>query len=126
MADLELPQVPGAGAGEGRITRVVGSGVPEAEAGGSDARTGRGRLSREERIHYANSVWVAVLRKTGRNEVTCMAPAEWQVLSRWMEIPIPLRVVLRGIKDCGGNPGPPRGVRAGVEQAYVQWRKALA
>ena len=83
-------------------------------------------MSREERIHYANAVWVAVLRKTGRNEVTCMAPAEWQVLSRWMEIPIPLRVVLRGIKDCGGKPGTLLGVRAGVEQAYVQWRKALA
>ena len=80
----------------------------------------------DQRRVYSESVWSNFQDKAATPSTRMMSSAEWALLASWMDRGIPLRVVLRGIKDCGGKPGTLLGVRAAVEEAYVQWRKAMA
>lgn len=82
-------------------------------------------LTNGQREVYASHVWDAVVQR--RCSVAPeMSSAEWHVLATWMDKGIPLRIVLRGIKDCTGTPRTLLCFRAAVEEAAHKWRRALA
>lgn len=81
-------------------------------------------MTPEERQGYAREAWRAFQgRRAGRNH---MSPAEWHVVAGWMDREVPLRVVLRGIEDCGGPPKTLLGIVGAVEEAYRHWQRSLS
>jgi hypothetical protein len=56
-----------------------------------------------------------------------MSPAEWALVCKWMD-ELPLRVVLRGINDCGGKLEPKTPLLyAGpaVLEAAERWQRGM-
>jgi hypothetical protein len=81
-------------------------------------------MTGSEQIDYATTIWAAVRERIGKPQ-HFMSSAEWAQVVKWRDEGIPLRVVLRGIADCGGQPRTLLGVAPAVEEAYRRWRKSL-
>jgi len=81
-------------------------------------------MTREERGDYARAVWDAFEKKRGHSQQ--MSPAEWHVLATWMDLNIPLRVVLRALDDAGDKGRTLSYYFLPVEQAYRRWKEAVA
>lgn len=67
------------------------------------------RVVVSQRGEYAKAVWEAwVKRRGGTSEIadSTPSPQEWHLAAHWFDEQVPLRIVLRGIADCGGKPGP--------------------
>ena len=77
-------------------------------------------MTEEQKQIYADAVWQAA----GGGRI--MSPAEWDLLRGWMDAEIPLRVVLRGIKDTNRPSRSLLYYRRPVKEAIEHWRKALA
>lgn len=80
----------------------------------------------EERLEFRSAVWEAWVAKRGPGGPD-MSNAEWVLVCRWMNVGWPLRIVLRGIKDCSeGNITPTTTlfyVEPAVVEAAKRWRK---
>jgi hypothetical protein len=88
-----------------------------------------GLVKAEDRIDYARLVWKAWLAKRQDNGMGFMTPAEWFLITKWMDAEVPLRIVLRGIQDCAGKIGPRTQLTyaaSSVEEAVNQWDKAMS
>lgn len=59
-------------------------------------------MSESERTSYARIVWKAFRDRAGHPETHQMATAEWDLLRRWMDKSVPLRVVLHAIAETKG------------------------
>jgi hypothetical protein len=104
-----------------------GEGGAGGEPSGRERRAGE-RLTPAEREKYAREVWAAWQQRIGGNG-EAMSSAEWDTVTRWMDVGVPLRIVLRGIQDCGGQPTPHHTllyVQPAVNEAFERWRRALA
>jgi uncharacterized protein YdaU (DUF1376 family) len=80
-----------------------------------------------QREQYGRAVWDAWREKRGRGGPE-MSSAEWDLIAKWMDQSVPLRVVLRGIADCRGQltPSKPLTYAApAVREAIQQWRKSI-
>lgn len=55
-----------------------------------------------------------------------MSPAEFYVLSGWMDQGIPLPVILRAFGEFKGTPRKLEAMQAPVRRAYDYYRKAMA
>jgi hypothetical protein len=84
----------------------------------------------EDRIDYARIVWAEWLKRRKDDGMGFMTPAEWFLITQWMDAEVPLRIVLRGIQDCAGRGIGPRTqltyVSSSVDEAVRMWRKAIA
>jgi hypothetical protein len=81
-------------------------------------------LTREQRIDYARAVWQAFEDKRGQEQQP--SSAEWHVLAGWMDLDIPLRVVLRAMADTGGRAKRLDYYAGPVREAYKRWLEAVA
>jgi len=82
-------------------------------------------MSDQRRI-YAESVWSAFKDKAATPSTRMMSPAEWALLSKWVDRGIPLRIVLRAIRDHLGHPRTLLTLEASVQEAWRHWQRALA
>jgi len=78
----------------------------------------------EQRIQYARTVWSCMEDRWGAERI--MSPAEWDLLRRWMDRDVPLRVVLRGLADTVGNGRGLLYYERCVEETIERWRRTLA
>lgn len=81
-------------------------------------------MTDEQRRGYAAAVWEHFTARTGRTE-RLMSAGEWWTLSRWMDLEIPLRVVLRGMDDSARRALNLAWYDGPVRDAYDRWRRAL-
>jgi hypothetical protein len=85
-------------------------------------------MTSEHRTDYAREIWKAWLERRQDNGMGFQTPAEWFLITKWMDQEIPLRIVLRGIQDCAGKIGPRTSllyVESSVNEAYRHWRLAI-
>ena len=57
----------------------------------------------DQRQEYAAEVWAEFLRVSGQRSTRMATAVEFDVLKRWMDAGVPLRIVLRGMADCVGK-----------------------
>lgn len=82
----------------------------------------------DDRIEYARIVWQEWLTRRQDNGMGFQTPAEWFLITQWMDAEIPLRIVLRGMRDCAGKIGPRTQltyIQSSVEEAARHWRLAV-
>ncbi len=77
----------------------------------------------EDRISFARAVWheFRLKAQTKRD----MSSAEYVLIGRWMDRPIPLPVVLRGIGDFVGRPRRLEAVEQSVDRSAAYWHQAM-
>lgn len=80
------------------------------------------KLSADNRVVYAQSVWAAFQNKARTHRD--MSSAEFNLVRRWLDRGVPLFVVLRGINDFTGKPGRLEAVEQSVERSVGYWHKA--
>ena len=85
-------------------------------------------MTPEHRTDYARIVWQAWLDRHQDNGMGFQTPAEWFLITKWMDAEIPLRIVLRGIQDVRGKIGPRTQltyVASSVDEAFQRWHRAI-
>lgn len=80
-------------------------------------------MSPDQRIEYGRAVWSA--HQARRRDERIMSPAEWDLIRRWMDQKIPLRVVLRGIADTARAGRSLLYYEPSVTAAIKSWERAL-
>lgn len=81
-------------------------------------------VRREDREHVGRAVWDEFCKLSGRER--CASPAEWDVLSKWMDKGIPLPVILRAFGEFKGRPRVLTAMEGPVARAYEYYRQAMA
>ena len=79
----------------------------------------------DQRRLYVEAIWAAFQERAATPTTRMMSPAEWALLSKWMDAKIPLRIVLRAIQDHRGQPRSLLALQASVEEEYRHWQRAL-
>ena len=77
----------------------------------------------EDRVHFARAVWSEFQKLSGQER--CMSPAEFWVLSGWMDQGIPLPVILRAFGEFRGKPRKLEAMQTPVRKAYDYYRQAM-
>ena len=80
-------------------------------------------MRREDRESFARAVWDEFQKLSGQER--CMSPAEFWVLSGWMDSDVPLPVILRAFGEFKGTPRKLEAMQTPVWKAYDYWFKAL-
>lgn len=80
-------------------------------------------LRQEDREHVARAIWGEFEKLSG--EERCASPAEWYVLSKWLDASIPLPVILRAFGEFEGKPRRLGAMEGPVARAYRYWRDAM-
>jgi hypothetical protein len=80
-------------------------------------------MNAEDRPTYARAVWEQFQAKAGTQRD--MSPAEFWVISKWMDRSIPLPIVLRGLEEFAGRPRRLEAVVDSVNRAYAYWFQAV-
>ena len=80
-------------------------------------------MRREDRPTFAAAVWDEFCKLSGQER--CMSPAEWYVLSGWMDQQIPLPVILRAFGEFQGKPRKLEAMQTPVRKAAEYWFKAM-
>jgi len=75
-----------------------------------------------ERAHYIAAVVHAIHGKTP--EAARISSADFDIVAKWMDRDIPLRVVLQGIEDMD-KPASIRHARPAIEQEIERWHRAV-
>jgi len=78
-----------------------------------------------DRMMFVMACWDAFVAKRGPSAQAC-SPAEWGIMANWYDAGWPLRIVLRGIKDCAGQMSARSTVgyvTPAVQEAVRQWYK---
>jgi len=60
-------------------------------------------LTQGQRFEYSKEVWLEFIKRRGSVR-PAMSSLEWNQICTWMDDQVPLRVVLTGIRECGGTP----------------------
>lgn len=80
----------------------------------------------EQRQEWAAAVWEAFQEHSGDRTTRLMSPSEWATLKGWMDRGIPLRVILRGIRETRGKGGKLLTYyNSSVLAAHEHWRQSL-
>jgi hypothetical protein len=83
-------------------------------------------MTDKEKTEYADVVWVTFLQRLPLHDrPLTMSSLDWELLRGWMETPIPLRVVLRGLMDTREKGRTLRYYGPSVRGAYEHWRQAV-
>ena len=80
-------------------------------------------MKAEDRPTFASAVWSEFEKLSGQER--CMSPAEFYVLSAWMDLSIPLPVILRAFSEFKGTPRVLTAMEGPVQRAYEFWFKAM-
>ena len=80
-------------------------------------------MRREDRPTFAAAVWDEFQKLSGVER--CMSPAEFWVLSGWMDQGIPLPVILRAFGEFRGKPRKLEAMQTPVRKAYDYYRQAM-
>jgi hypothetical protein len=81
-------------------------------------------VTQEERTEYAEAVWDEFLLRSRVPRLT-MGPVEFDLVRGWMEA-VPLRIVLRAIRETRGHGATLNYYASSVSDAYASWRQAVA
>lgn len=73
---------------------------------------------------YADAVWREFTKRSRKPE-RLMSNLEWCVLRAWLDAGIPLRVVLRAMRETDGQPNRLSYYGPSVIFAYASWRHAI-
>lgn len=83
------------------------------------------KLSPEDRKEMARTIWGEFEKLRGPGP-TSMSPAEWHLISKWLDASIPLPVILRAFSEFNGRPRVLTALEAPVNRAYAYYRQAMA
>ena len=86
-------------------------------------------MTSDQRQSYARQVWQAFkeyAKPSARLTLDLATPAEWWLITTWLDRDIPLRVILRAFEDTKGQGTTLRYYRSSVEQAYKHWLEAVS
>lgn len=136
LSPVEAPQEGGVGGGEngpgttqpGQDEETGVEGSPRPVAGLGSSGVGTPARDADALQEFTDAILEAWTLKCGPGGPLVVSSIEYALMLRWWKARIPLRIVLRGIKDCAGQVGPQtRLVYVGpaVEEAVASWRKAV-
>lgn len=114
---------------EERITElpIIPSKLPLEGGLGGDLGVDAEAYAENRRNQYAEAFFEAWRKRRGGGALV-ISPADYALIDECLKADVPLRIVLRGIADCAGKPGPKTPlVYAGpsVREAIERWRVGM-
>ena len=80
-------------------------------------------MRREDRPSFARAVWEEFSKLSGSERA--MTSKEWHMLTGWMDLGIPLPVILRAFSEFQGTPRVLTAMEGPVARAYSYYRRAM-
>ena len=80
-------------------------------------------MRREDRPSFARAVWEEFQKLSGQERA--MTSKEWHMLTGWMDLGIPLPVILRAFSEFKGQPRVLTAMEGPVARAYSYYRRAM-
>ena len=80
-------------------------------------------MRREDRPSFATAVWEEFCKLSGSERA--MTSKEWYMLTGWMDLSIPLPVILRAFSEFKGTPRVLTAMEGPVQRAYEYYRRAM-
>ena len=80
-------------------------------------------MRREDRPSFARAVWEDFQKLSGQERA--MTSREWYMLTGWMDLSIPLPVILRAFSEFKGPPRVLTAMEGPVARAYSYYRRAM-
>lgn len=86
---------------------------------------GDAAMTKGERFEFSKEVWLSFIRHRGSAQPT-MSSNEWDLIRRWMDADVPLRVVLQAIHQNKVTPRTLLYFEKPVAQELERIRRAVA
>ena len=80
-------------------------------------------MRREDRPSFACAVWEEFQKLSGQERA--MTSKEWHMLTGWMDLNVPLPVILRAFSEFKGTPRLLTAMEGPVQRAYDYYRRAM-
>lgn len=81
-------------------------------------------MTESDKSDYIIQTWLGFCKRRGSVRPT-MSSNEFNLIVTLRDEGVPLRIVLRGIQDCGGTPKHLLYCEPAINEAYKRWRTAV-